>query len=169
VEARSDGPGRGSAFLVRLPLSSGQVAPGSFSPGAQPARPSPAPHRVLVVDDVEPSANTLALMLEGLGQAPRAVYDGAAALRMAEDYQPQVAFVDIAMPGMDGYEVARRIRGMLGAAPVLVALTGYGQEEDRRRALAAGFDHHLVKPTSVDALHAILMGVPATPARLKPA
>ena len=99
-------------------------------------------------------------MLEGLGQEPRVAYDGASALAAFEAFRPEVAFVDIAMPGMDGYEVARRIRDLPGYTPFLVALTGYGQEDDRRRAFAAGFDRHLVKPTSIEALHALLTAVP---------
>lgn len=160
VEARSEGMGRGSEFVVRLPLAPGvvDVVPASAPPhvSLQPL----LPRRVLVVDDVEASANTFALLLEGLGQEALAVYSGEAATRAMQEFAPQVAFVDIAMPGMDGYEVARQIRATLGARPVLVALTGYGQEEDRRRAMAAGFDHHLVKPASVDAVHALLRTLP---------
>ena len=157
VHARSDGPGRGSEFVVTLPAVD-QAQPATEPSHATPApQPVPQAFRVLVVDDVEPSANTLAMMLDALGQAPRVVYDGAAALREMQDDCPDLAFIDIAMPGMDGHEVARRIREACGEAPVLVALTGYGQEEDRRRALAAGFDHHLVKPTSMDVLHALLV------------
>jgi signal transduction histidine kinase len=159
VEARSDGPGRGSELIVRLPAAPVERA-SSESLTLRRLLPAPSPHRVLVVDDVRPSADTLALMLRGLGQAPRVVYDGDSALSAAAEFHPEIAFIDIAMPGMDGYEVARRVRSLLGHEPVLVALTGYGQDEDRRRALAAGFDHHLVKPTSVEALHEILMTVP---------
>ncbi|GHA72901.1 PAS domain S-box protein [Cognatilysobacter bugurensis] len=160
IEARSEGRGRGSEFAVRLPVSVGDGA--SIDAPSTPlhAMPAAPAHRVLVVDDVEPSANTLALMLTSLGQESRAVYDGASALSMAEDFRPDVAFVDIAMPGMDGYHVARHIRAIPGYRPYLVALTGYGQEEDRRRAFEAGFDRHLVKPTSVEALHEVLMAVP---------
>ena len=163
VHARSDGPGRGSEFVVTLPAVD-QAQPATEPSHATPApQPVPQAFRVLVVDDVEPSANTLAMMLDALGQAPRVVYDGAAALREMQDDCPDLAFIDIAMPGMDGHEVARRIREACGEAPVLVALTGYGQEEDRRRALAAGFDHHLVKPTSMDVLHALLVRLSVRP------
>ena len=89
------------------------------------------------------------------------MHDGAAALAAIESFVPEIAFVDIAMPGMDGYEVARRVRARPGVKPVLVALTGYGQDEDRRRALDAGFDHHLVKPTSIEALHGVLSALSA--------
>lgn len=165
VEARSEGPGRGSEFIVRLPAAPGVQASGGASSTFHRSLPAPPRHRVLVVDDVVPSASTLALMLKGLGQDPREAYDGASALQLAEAFRPMVAFVDIAMPGMDGYEVARRLRALAGPAPVLVALTGYGQEEDRRRALEAGFDHHLVKPTSIEALHELLMTVPGPTGR----
>lgn len=159
IEARSEGPGHGSELIVRLSAAMGDhpaEQPPSTSRRSLPAPPS---YRVLVVDDVEPSATTVALMLEELGQEPRAVYDGMSALKEAEVFRPHVAIVDIAMPGMDGYEVARHLRELLGHEPVLVALTGYGQEDDRQRAFAAGFDHHLVKPTSVEALHHVLMKV----------
>ena len=161
VEMRSEGAGRGSEVVVRLPLASGE--PSTADPARAPARrvAPAASRRVLVVDDVEASANTLALMLKGLGHDARAVYDGVSALGAAERMRPDLAFVDIAMPGMDGYDVARGLRALLGRGPVLVALTGYGQDEDRRRAIAAGFDHHLVKPTSLEALHEILVTVPA--------
>ncbi|WP_119718555.1 ATP-binding response regulator [Cognatilysobacter tabacisoli] len=161
VHAWSDGPGRGSEFVVRLPTVPGDDASAEASPACRASLPAPPPHRVIVVDDVEPSANTMVLMLTALGQQAHAVYDGASALREVEALRPQLALVDIAMPGMDGYEVARRVRALPGRQPVLVALTGYGQEDDRRRAFEAGFDHHLVKPTTVDALHELLMTVPA--------
>lgn len=161
VEARSEGPGRGSEFIVRLPAAPGDQAVAEPLPAFRRSLPVPPSHRVLVVDDVKPSANTLALMLKGLGQESHTVYDGVSAVRAAEEFRPEVAFVDIAMPGIDGYEVARRIRQRSGHQPVLVALTGYGQQEDRRRAFEAGFDHHLVKPTSVEALRELLMIIPS--------
>ncbi|GAB2521842.1 hybrid sensor histidine kinase/response regulator [Lysobacter humi (ex Lee et al. 2017)] len=160
VEARSDGPGHGSEFIVRLPALPAEDARPAAS-GAVPVLSSLARHRVLVVDDVEPSANTLAMMLEALGQSSQAVHDGQGALAAIASMRPDVAFVDIAMPGMDGYEVARRVRALGGDPPVMVALTGYGQDEDRRRALDAGFDHHLVKPTSLEALHRLLAALPS--------
>jgi len=169
VEARSEGPGRGSEFVVSLPAVGDDESdlPAMETP-ARTLPPLPR-RRVLVVDDVEPSANTFALMLKGLGQVSLAVHDGVSALDAMETFRPDVVFVDIAMPGMDGYEVARRIRAMPGTQPVLVALTGFGQEDDRRRALAAGFDAHLVKPASIETVHALLAaplrGGPTTSAR----
>jgi PAS domain S-box-containing protein len=167
IEARSEGPGRGSEFVVRLPAAPGERAGADPSVVFRRSLPAPPTYRVLVVDDVQPSANTLVLMLEGLGQEALAVYDGPSALRAAEEFGAQVAFVDIAMPGMDGYETARHLRSAREQL-VLVALTGYGQEDDRRRAFVAGFDHHLVKPTSVEALHALLMTVPPSDPRSGP-
>ena len=115
------------------------------------------PHaRILVVDDNEDAANSLATLLEVMGYEVRTAYDGPEAIAAADEFNPAVALLDIGLPGMDGYEVAARLRPMLGNEAVLVALTGYGQEEDRQRAFAAGFDLHLVKPTSVEALHELL-------------
>jgi PAS domain S-box-containing protein len=152
----SSGSGRGSTFVVSLPLDAG-TPPIASAPAVPEPLAAPPHHRILVVDDVEPSANTLAIMLESLGQQACVAYDGVAAIAAAADYRPELAFVDIAMPGMDGYEVARRMRELLGSDVFLVALTGYGQEQDRQRALAADFDRHLVKPTSLEALHETLL------------
>ena len=101
------------------------------------------------------------MMLEGRGQDVRAAYDGASAIQAFDDAQPDIAFIDIAMPGMDGYEVVRRLRARPGPRPTLVALTGFGQREDRDRAFEAGFDRHLVKPAGVEAVHALLSGIPS--------
>jgi len=161
VSATSAGPGQGSEFTIRLPIEHDSASE-SIPSGATYLRiPSlPPSHRVLVVDDVRASAQTLALMLEGLGQEARTASDGATALAIISDYRPQVAFLDIAMPGMDGYALAQEIRRSEGHRPILVALTGYGQDDDRRRAFDAGFDHHLVKPTNLEALRDILLTVP---------
>jgi CheY-like chemotaxis protein len=110
-----------------------------------------------VVDDNRDAADSLGILLELLGAEARVAYDGAAALQAARDHRPEVLFVDLGMPEMDGEEVARRMRAdpALREA-VLVAMTGWGQEDDRRRAKAAGFDHHLVKPADLDALRSLL-------------
>jgi PAS domain S-box-containing protein len=161
VEAHSAGPGQGSEFAVRLPLAAGAGArAGARAEGASPPEGAALPprSRVLVVDDVRASADTLVLMLGALGQDALAAYDGLSALAAAQQFRPDVVFSDIAMPGMDGYELARHVRG-LGRRVTLVALTGYGQEEDRLRAAEAGFDHHLVKPATVEALQQVLMSV----------
>ena len=118
-------------------------------------------HRILVVDDVEASATTMAMLLRAIGQDVEIRNDGMAALDWLATGKPDVVFLDISMPGMDGYEVARRIRALPRLNDVvLVALTGYGQEEDRRMAFDAGFNHHLVKPVSIDALEQLLEGLP---------
>jgi len=154
IEARSDGPGQGSEFRIVLPLAMQPLErddePAPDSLGLLPRR------RVLVVDDIEASASTVVWMLESLGQQAAAAHDGESALRILPGFRPDVAFIDIAMPGMDGYELARRIRALPGEQPVLVALTGFGQEEDRLRAQAAGFDDYLVKPTTIEILHRAL-------------
>ena len=118
-------------------------------------------HRILVVDDVEASATTMAMLLRAIGQEVEIRNDGMAALDWLTTGKADVVFLDISMPGMDGYEVARRIRTLPRLHDlVLVALTGYGQEEDRRMAFDAGFNHHLVKPVSIDALEQLLEGLP---------
>ena len=115
---------------------------------------------MLVVDDSRDAADSLRVLLELLGAEVRVAYDGAAALDACRGYQPEVVLLDIGMPGMDGYEVARRIRQGTGPKDMtLIALTGWGQEKDRRNAKAAGFDHHLVKPVDIDALQGLLRAV----------
>lgn len=160
VEAKSAGPGAGSEFVIRLPVA--PDSPRSDEPRSEPPPPaSLATWRVLVVDDVRALAKTLALMLRSLGQETRIEHDGPSAIQAARDFAPQVIFLDIAMPGMDGYEVARRLREEPAVRnAILVALTGFGQEEDRRKAFEAGFDYHLVKPASIDALQQILATIP---------
>jgi signal transduction histidine kinase/ActR/RegA family two-component response regulator len=157
IEAHSDGEGRGSEFVISLPTDSAEAtAEVETKPVAGPSRELPR-HRILVVDDLHESAQTLARMLRAMGQEVATAHDGPSALTRVGEYQPGVVFLDIAMPGMNGYEVARRIRASDGVEPpVLVALTGYGQDEDRRRARDAGFDFHLTKPTSTEQLTSVL-------------
>jgi CheY-like chemotaxis protein len=112
---------------------------------------------VLIVDDNVDAAETLAMMLELLGQTTRQAHDGTSALRAVADYNPELVFMDIGMPGLSGLEVASRIRRDLGMSEAyLIALSGYGTEEDRRKSLYAGFDRHLVKPLDPSTLPAIL-------------
>ena len=143
VEAQSAGPGMGSEFIVMLPIRSTQPARQS-----EPAAMAPIPaRRVLVVDDNHDAADTLGELLSTLGAEVRVVHSGASALEAAEEFQPEVVLLDIGMPDMDGYEVARRLRAKPShAATLLIALTGWGQDQDRRHSRAAGFDHHIVKP-----------------------
>jgi PAS domain S-box-containing protein len=163
ISAYSAGPGKGSEFTIRLPAIIGPSEKLPTSDDGQKTAASAGSHRVLVVDDVQASAKTLALMLKAIGQEVELRTDGPAALEAAVAYRPDAIFLDIGMPDMDGYEVARRIRQIPElAGVVLVALTGYGQDEDRRRALEAGFNYHVVKPTSLDTLEQLLAGVPTS-------
>ncbi len=160
VEARSEGMERGSEFIVRLPLLE-NVSARSMNGrlGADEKIAPLARHRVLVVDDLRASADTLTMMLEGLGQDTRTAYDGASALMVMREFHPDVVFSDIAMPMMDGYHLAERIRHLDGATPFMVALTGYGQKHDKQRAFEAGFNAHLVKPTSMEDLRNVMEDV----------
>lgn len=156
VEARSDGPGTGSSFCVTLPIA-GSSAPASASEG-EPV-PTPAPSRVLIVDDNVDSAASLGALLELHGHQVCVVHDAESALAVIDEFAPDAALLDIGLPGIDGYELARRLRGDERSRQVrLVALTGWGQEADRDRAEAAGFDEHLTKPAEPDRVLAALRG-----------
>jgi PAS domain S-box-containing protein len=145
IGVRSDGPGRGSTFTVRLPA--GQVPVEDGTPGHPRAAPAAAPRKVLIADDNRDAADSLAALLQLDGHETRLSFDGEDALSTYEHFDPDVCLLDIGMPGRNGYEVAREIRGMPGGRrPVLIAITGWGQESDRHLALQAGFDHHLTKP-----------------------
>jgi CheY-like chemotaxis protein len=152
VEAHSEGLGKGSTFVVLLPLVNEAVAePGvTVTPSAFPAR------RILVVDDNRDAADTLGHLLGAFGAEMAVAYDGPSALERLDAFAPDVVLLDIGMPGMDGYEVARTIRRRDGPQPLVIALSGWGQEQDLRDASAAGFDHHLVKPPDIDKLAALL-------------
>jgi signal transduction histidine kinase/ActR/RegA family two-component response regulator len=156
IEARSDGPGCGSEFLVRLPLEpAGRHEDASPSPA--PAGRNLQPQRILVVDDNRDSADSSAVWLKLLGAEVNLTYDGPSALEAIDSFRPDVVLLDIGLPGMDGYEVARRIRKRPELAHVtLIAITGWGQAEDRARTRAAGFQHHLVKPADPSKLQSLL-------------
>ena len=160
VEARSGGPGQGSEFLVRLPLAMRRRNP--FEQGQrEDGTAATASRRILVVDDNRDCADSLGMLLKFLGADVCIANDGPAALEALETYQPSVVFLDIGMPGMDGYEVARRARQLCENRDItLIALTGWGQEEDLRRSKEAGIDHHLVKPLSLGALQGLLASLP---------
>jgi PAS domain S-box-containing protein len=158
VEARSGGLGRGCEFVVRLPISDREPPePAGTAGDGRVQEPRPSGHRLLVVDDNRDAADSLAMLLRLQGHEVRVTHDGPAALGLAPTFRPDVVFLDIGMPGMDGYEVARRLRQQPGLEKVvLAALTGWGQKEDRRRTADAGFDHHLVKPPEPKAVVDIL-------------
>ena len=165
VEARSEGLGKGSEFIVRLPGA-------AHAPAQAPPQPRPetggvgAKLRILVVDDNEDSAEMLRLTLELMGHEVQALYDALTAVNAVTQYEPDAVFLDLGMPRLNGYEVARRIRTLeRGKQPTLIALTGHGQEHDKHRSAAAGFDHHLVKPVDRAALARALseVGVSHTP------
>ncbi len=158
VHVRSDGLGKGSEFEVRLPLSTqGHDEPTGQELPEHRRIEQPPGHRLLVVDDNRDAADSLVMLLLILGNEVRVAYDGPTALEMVKVYQPEMVFLDIGMPGMDGYEVARRLRRQPGLKNVvLAALTGWGQQQDRRRTAEAGFDHHLVKPLEPKDLERLL-------------
>jgi CheY-like chemotaxis protein len=156
VEALSEGLGKGSELVVHLPVFERQgeaQAPPAPSEGEQ----TKAAYRILVVDDNQESADSLATLLQIHGHATFVAYDGLEALAAAEQLRPEVVLLDIGLPKLNGYEVCRRIRERpLGKRMVLIALTGWSQEEDRRKSREAGFDAHLVKPVDLSALLKLL-------------
>ena len=162
VEVHSEGEGRGSEFAVRLPAAATEKAAAAAEGNGPPTPTGPA-RRILVVDDNVDAAESLSTLLSLDGHEVRTVHGGPAALEQVRAFCPQVVLLDIGMPGMDGYETARAVRDLQqGRAVVLVALTGWGQEEDRRRTERAGFDHHFVKPVDyavVQRLLATLRGI----------
>ena len=165
VTAYSDGPSQGSEFLIRLPLrmrqtreimASGDMSHPSLGNGTK------AGHRILLADDNRDALDSLATLLQCDGHEVHTAADGAEALAVAAEYRPNVVLLDIGMPKLDGYEVARRIRAEpWGQATVLIALTGWGQDEDRRRSREVGFNSHLVKPLDPDALSKLLSRLPS--------
>ncbi len=162
VTAASEGSGRGSEFTIRLPLLPAEAAPARAADGA--ARPELAPvvgRRILVADDNPDALASLAEVLKLQGHEVFSAANGTVALECAERHRPDVALLDIGMPLLDGYEVARRIRAQpWGAQVTLLALTGWGQEPDRRRSQSAGFDQHLVKPLDLARLNELLGRLP---------
>jgi CheY-like chemotaxis protein/anti-sigma regulatory factor (Ser/Thr protein kinase) len=158
VEARSDGPGHGTEFMIRLPVPSEEAESGSVSKAQERATVANTPsHRVLVVDDNQDSAESLGMLMRVMGHEVRTAHDGFAALEAARQFRPTAVLLDIGLPGMNGYAVARELRQMPEAREaVLIAQTGWGQEDDRRRSTEAGFDAHLVKPVDSAALQQLL-------------
>ena len=149
LQAKSEGDGKGSEFTLRLPLSDRGADPVALP--ADQGQKLALPRRVLVVDDNLDAASTLALLLQSLGHETLVVHDGATALAAAPQFRPDIMLLDIGMPGLDGYEVARRLRAA-GHKFRIIAVTGWGQEADRQKAREAGFDVHLVKPVELGVL-----------------
>jgi CheY-like chemotaxis protein len=155
VSATSAGAGQGSTFTVRLPLA--QEADVQMAlPGAAPEEPAQR-LRVLVVDDNHDAAESLGMLLELVGHAAHIAHDGRQALQLAREVRPDVVFLDIGLPDVSGYEVARQLRALPAfEQTMLVALTGWGTEDDRNRTRAAGFDRHLTKPAEMSAVEELL-------------
>jgi CheY-like chemotaxis protein len=157
VEVRSDGPGKGSEFIVRLPLVVVAKSAGPTKSDDKRNEKAEVARRILVADDNRDSADSLAMMLEMLGHEVSSAHDGVEALETAKASKPELVFMDLGMPRMNGYDAARLIRSQPECkGTVLVALTGWGQEEDRRRSYEAGFDHHIVKPIDFSAVEKLL-------------
>jgi signal transduction histidine kinase/CheY-like chemotaxis protein len=156
VEAHSDGPGKGSEFVVRLPVALGKPDV-ELMPGGDGATQAPTTCRVLIVDDLKDSADSLAMMLRLMGHEVFTAYDGEEAIAAAARLKPDIVLLDIGMPKLNGIDICRRIRQQpWGKSMVLVAQTGLGQEEDKRRFEEAGFNHHLVKPVDPMAIEKLL-------------
>jgi signal transduction histidine kinase/ActR/RegA family two-component response regulator len=155
IDARSAGSGLGSEFTISLPVVAGPHS--SKSNQSEPKTSAGLDHRVLIVDDNRDAANTLAAMLRRLGHQTQTVYDGLEAVQAAASFRPAVVLLDIGLPKMNGYEAARYIRDQpWGDGILLIALSGWGQDEDKHRALDAGFDGHLTKPVQMEAIQKLL-------------
>ncbi|MDQ7980148.1 response regulator [Paraburkholderia sp. SARCC-3016] len=158
IEARSEGLGKGCEFVVLLPLAmSPEYAAAAATRQTAATQTPPSKRRVMIVDDSVDGAESMSVLLEMLGHEVRVVYDGASALSAAPEFKPEVVILDIGLPDLDGYQVARALRLQPETAgALLIALTGYGQESDRQRTRAAGFDHHLVKPASLEDVERVI-------------
>ena len=160
IGVQSEGIGQGSVFSVHLPAVPSASEGEAAGPSGQPSGSAPTPagrRRVLIADDLRDSADSLALLLETMGHEVHVAYDGAEAMQAIETLRPEVALLDLGMPKMSGYDVCRRVRDMpWGRELTLIAQSGWGQDEDRRRTHDAGFDHHIVKPIDPAALDALL-------------
>jgi len=158
VTAASAGIGQGSSFTVRLPLlPADQPAVESIEASPDPAASLLSPFRIMVVDDYVDAAESLAMLLQMEGHEVKTVHCGMQAIEQAQIFRPRVVLLDIGLPGLNGYEVASRLRELPETREsMLIALTGYGQTEDRNRSQNAGFDHHLLKPINFEVLSELL-------------
>jgi signal transduction histidine kinase/CheY-like chemotaxis protein len=157
IVAQSDGPGKGSEFIVRLPLARKKLATRVATPKTPSVSKLLTTRRILIVDDTHAAVYVLGKLLEAMGQSVHTEQDASSALQYVQNERPDIVISDIGMPKMNGYDFARSIRRQPELNDVvLVALTGYGQDSDRRAAKEAGFDHHIVKPVSLEALHNLL-------------
>jgi signal transduction histidine kinase/CheY-like chemotaxis protein len=158
MTARSEGPGRGSEFLIRLPLGTSVGRSGSKRHGSRAAQKR---QQVLIIEDNADVAKALRVLVTSMGHVVQTAQDGPSGIGLLETFTPDVLLLDIGLPGMSGYEVARRVRSMPNGDKILiVAVTGWGQESDRKHARQAGFDHHLTKPVRLDELERALRSVP---------
>ena len=159
VQARSEGPGKGSEFIVQLPTG----APLAEALDAEVESDCPVADvglKILVVDDNRDAADTCAMLLEASGHHVQTAYTGRQALELARTFRPHALLLDIGLPDIDGYQLAQRVRAVpWGRSAVLVAVTGWGQEQDRLRAVEAGFDQHLVKPISAETVESLLQSL----------
>jgi len=153
VEARSEGANAGSEFVVRLPVLRETIRPATSTTMPEPF----PPRRIMVVDDNHDAAETLSMLLTELGATVAVAHSGPEALEALDGFDPDAVLLDIGMPGMDGYEVSRLVRASSTHGDVLlIALTGWGQEDDRERSKRAGFDYHFVKPPDINRMRTIL-------------
>jgi CheY-like chemotaxis protein len=155
LTAYSDGPARGSRFTVELPRAAAEAAT-AVTPALPLSAASPR-RRVLIVDDNEDSGELMALLIEKLGHETRVAAEGTRALELAAEFKPNIVFLDIGLPGMNGFEVARRMRLLPATATIpIVAVTGYTRDSDREQAASAGFSEHFAKPIGMDRLRGVL-------------
>jgi CheY-like chemotaxis protein len=151
--------GAGSKFVVRIPAVAGAAASVPQATDQPMAAETEHGMRVLIVDDNVDSAESLARLLQMLGYHTRTECDGLSAVQAAESFAPHAVFLDLGLPRLNGFEAAKRIRQQAGKDLLLVAISGWGQESDRRRSKDAGFDHHFVKPVDIDALTGLLQSL----------
>jgi len=164
IEAHSDGPGQGSEFIVYLAAALSVVPQNPRTINENDAAYAPNQCRILIADDNEDSVMSMALLLASMGNEVRTVNDGLEAVHVAAEFEPDVIILDIGMPKLNGYEACRRVREQpFGERIVMIALSGWGQDEDKRRSQDAGFNYHFVKPVDPSKLESLLSQLKTTP------